>query len=527
MLYLLALVLYVKGRLSSGHRRGLFWIGAGLSYLLGLFTKENVAILPLFAALYEFYFFQNVDLGPRGRKALCYSVGLILFIGLVMGLVWGRRYIDVITEGYQMRDFTMGERVLTQFRAVLYYVTLLVYPAPSRLNLDYDFPTSHGILDPPSTLLSILIVCGLIGYSFWSARKNPLFSYFVLWYFGNLVIESSIFPLEMVYEHRLYLPAIGPFVLFSVLVAKGWEKIRTRMTDTVRRDYPLWGLFLVLTVLLIWGTHERNKVWRDPITLWQDCLKKSPRKERPHYNLGFQYSLVGRYQEAIEAFKESIRLRPNDPESYNNLGLVHKAMGAYPQAIETYQEAIRIRPGFARALNNLGVAYSETGLHREAIEALARANDLKPNDTEIKNNLGVAYRRAGKYQEAVRTYMQALRHSPDDPEICSNLGDTHYHLGNFHEAIEAFRQAIRLKPGIGLFYYNLGVACTALSDHEAAAGAYRQALEIDPGHVQARFNLALSYLSLNKRDLALGQYQILKEIDRDQAGRLLALIKEN
>ena len=117
MFYLLGLFLYVKGRLSSGNRRGLFWTGAGLSYLLGLFTKENVAILPLFVALYEFYFFQNIDLGSRGRKALCYSMGLVLFIGLVMGLVWGKRYIDVIVEGYQMRDFTMGERVLTQLKS--------------------------------------------------------------------------------------------------------------------------------------------------------------------------------------------------------------------------------------------------------------------------------------------------------------------------------------------------------------------------------------------------------------------------
>jgi len=49
-----------------------------------------------------------------------------------------------------------------------------------------------------------------------------------LWYFGNLVIESSIFPLELVYEHRLYLPAVGPFVLFSLLVIRAVEKLKNR-----------------------------------------------------------------------------------------------------------------------------------------------------------------------------------------------------------------------------------------------------------------------------------------------------------
>jgi hypothetical protein len=226
MFYLLAMLLYVKGRLSIGTPRLLYWVGMVLSYLFGLFTKENVAIFPLFVALYEFYFFQSLDLSPKRKKILFYLAGAVILTGVLMSIFWGKRYFDVIIEGYKTRDFTLTERVLTQFRVVLYYVTLLLYPHPSRLNLDYDFPISRGILDPPTTLISILMVAGLIGYSIWKARKRPLLSFFVLWYFGNLVIESSVFPLELVFEHRLYLPAVGPFVLFAILVVRGWEKIK-------------------------------------------------------------------------------------------------------------------------------------------------------------------------------------------------------------------------------------------------------------------------------------------------------------
>jgi hypothetical protein len=76
----------------------------------------------------------------------------------------------------------------------------------------------------------MLIIAGLIGYSFWVAKKKPVLSFFILWYFGNLVIESSVFALEMVYEHRLYLPSVGPFVLFSLLAARGIEKLKTRIS---------------------------------------------------------------------------------------------------------------------------------------------------------------------------------------------------------------------------------------------------------------------------------------------------------
>jgi hypothetical protein len=226
MFYLLCLVLYIKGRLSTGWPRVFYFGGMVLSYLLGVFSKENVAILPLFVALYEFYFFQNLDLSPRGKKILLALIAILLVLGIFGFIIWGERYINVIIEGYAYRTFTMSERVLTQFRIVLYYVTLLLYPHPSRLNLDYDFPISKTILDPPTTLISILIVAGLIGYSIWTAKKRPVISFCILWYFGNLVIESSIFPLEMVYEHRLYLPAVGPFILFSLFVVRGVEKLK-------------------------------------------------------------------------------------------------------------------------------------------------------------------------------------------------------------------------------------------------------------------------------------------------------------
>ncbi|HVP80501.1 MAG TPA: hypothetical protein VMV04_21665 [Thermodesulfobacteriota bacterium] len=228
MFYLLSLVLYVKGRLSTGRSRILYFGGVVLSYLFGVFSKENVAILPLFIALYEFYFFQKLDLSPKGKKILFVLVGALLVLGAIGFFVWGNRYIQVTIEGYQYRTFTMSERVLTQCRVVLYYVSLLVYPHPSRLNLDYDFPLSKTILDPVTTLISILIIAGLVGYSIGIAKRKPVLSFFILWYFGNLVIESSIFPLEMVYEHRLYLPAVGPFVLFSLMVIRCIEKLKNR-----------------------------------------------------------------------------------------------------------------------------------------------------------------------------------------------------------------------------------------------------------------------------------------------------------
>lgn len=240
MFYLLSMVLYIKGRLSLGYVRFIYFGGLGVSYLLGVFSKENVAILPLFIALYEFYFFQNFDLSPKGKKILFFLVLTLLVLGAFGFIIWGERYFNVIIEGYQYRTFTMSERVLTQFRVVLYYVTLLIYPNPSRLNLDYDFPLSKTLLDPPSTLISIFLIAVLIGGSFFIAKRRRILSYCILWYFGNLAIESSIFPLEMVFEHRLYLPSVGPFILFSLAVMRGIEKLKWKISlkKPVTKPHP-------------------------------------------------------------------------------------------------------------------------------------------------------------------------------------------------------------------------------------------------------------------------------------------------
>ena len=223
MFYLLSMIFYIKGRLSLGRRKILYYGGMGLSGLLSIFSKENAFILPFFIALYEIFFFRKWERGFLTRPVI--KIFLILIgLGLIGFILLGGRVINLINEGYQYRDFTMSERGLTQLRVVLHYLTLLIFPISSRLNLDYDFPVSKSLFNPPGTFFSLVVILFFIGIGVWKMKRWPALSFFIFWYFGNLVIESSIIPLEMVYEHRLYLPSIGPIFLFSLLWVRGWEK---------------------------------------------------------------------------------------------------------------------------------------------------------------------------------------------------------------------------------------------------------------------------------------------------------------
>jgi len=162
MFYLLSMVFYVKGRQSVGKRQFLYYGAMGISGIFSIFSKENAFMCLSLSRSMKFY---SLDQGWRssGHRPMLKIVILLASIGLIGFILLGGKYIDTIKEGYQYRDFTMSERVLTQFRVVLYYLSLLIYPHPSRLNLDYDFPISRTLFDPISTVLSLMVIFFLIG----------------------------------------------------------------------------------------------------------------------------------------------------------------------------------------------------------------------------------------------------------------------------------------------------------------------------------------------------------------------------
>jgi tetratricopeptide (TPR) repeat protein len=554
MFYLLGMLLYVKGRLSEGTPRALYWIGMVLSYLFGLFSKENVAILPFYVALYELCFFRNLDVSPKGKKIFIYLIGGLFFIGVLMFFFWGKRYLDVIIEDYKIRDFTLTERVLTQFRVVLYYVTLLLFPHPSRLNLDYDFPISRGIFDPPATLLSIIIVLGLVGYGIWTMKKTPLLSFCIFWYFGNLVIESSIFPLEMVFEHRLYLPSIGPFVLFATFAVRGWEEIKKRLRlrlnqDTTRTrfgtetslrvrapsadvagdstDYRLWSLFLVVAVLLGWGSYERNKVWKNEITLWEDCVKKSPHKPRVHnnlgsflvkdkkfergieelnialkldprynearFNLGLAYGKMKLFDRATIHLAEYLRTNPERPEGYNEMGLVSLQKRKIDEAIRFFKRGLEINPGDARIHANLGNAYLQGEMLDEAIFHYKKAMSYDLNLTSLHVKLAEAYQKKGLPDQAMEETRKALQIDPSLHEAHAAIGATYLQQGRIDEAIAELKKALRVDSKDPNIYNNLGVAYRRKNLLDEAIANYKKALNIDSSFADARVNLGEVY----------------------------------
>jgi tetratricopeptide (TPR) repeat protein len=160
-------------------------------------------------------------------------------------------------------------------------------------------------------------------------------------------------------------------------------------------------------------TFQRNRVWKDNLSLWSDAVEKSPESAFVHESLAGAFLNGGRIDEAIEHYEVVLE---NDPKpsarTYNNVGIAYSRKGWTEQAIRSFSRALSVRPDYARAHIGLGIAYYEKGWTDRSIEEFRSAIELDPYLVDAYHNLGVAYRSKGNHREAEEAMKEASRLNP-------------------------------------------------------------------------------------------------------------------
>lgn len=475
MFYLLALLLYIHGRLShhSG-RRWALWAGGLISWLAAMGSKEIAVTLPLLIALYEWYFFQDLS-----RQWLRSSMKYFLAVGVVFVLVMvvflGTSPLEKILSGYERRDFTMGQRVLTQFRVLIHYISLMLLPSPSRLNLLHHIPTSRSLLEPITTLFSMATVTGLVGAAVYYARRQRLISFCVLWFFLNLAIESSVVGLEMIYEHRLYLPMFA----FSLAVPYGVYSLRSKQAAAP-------ALIAVLVILgLGTSTYVRNWAWRDAVVFWHDVISKNPQSPRAYNSLGLVLQRRGQITEAIEHYHRALQIDSDYAPAHHNLGRTFLEQGKIAAAAEHSQQAVHLDPNLPEAQMGLGQALESQGNLEEAIEHLRQAVQIRPHYAQAHYNLGNILAGQERMAEAAEHYRQAVQIKPEYSLAYNNLGVVLQRQGRLAEAVEQYHQSLRIDPDQSGVHNNLSLALYDLADVHAEAGRFGEAISTASKAIEA------------------------------------------
>jgi tetratricopeptide (TPR) repeat protein len=343
---------YLSARYSAVTAQRLAWLSLiFLFFFLSVGSKElGVLLLPLII-LYEFCFNRARWLGwyreeatPVTKYSIAIGAALILILLAAAGwyVLEDRIYWS---ETMPRRDFSGLERLLTQGRVQFFYLSLLLWPAPSRLNLDHDFFVSQSLLDPITTLMAAMGWLLILLFALRNATSRPNLAFPILAYLLLHSIESAPINLELVFEHRMYMP----MTMLALLLVLN--------TDSLPKTYlrPSYAALLTIGLLLSFATYQRNEVWSDPIDFLRDTAQKSPDKWRPQYNLGTELGRYGMLAEASLHLERAIRIKPNDSESHNQLANVYMRGNQQKAAERHYRLAIEHNESNAEALYNLSM----------------------------------------------------------------------------------------------------------------------------------------------------------------------------
>lgn len=443
---------YVRFRhRNAGRWRYLNLLFCGLFYALGMGSKENAAMLPLSLALIEIIFYQNIADKRTRKKIVAVTFGLsigILFLGTVLFYFLHGNPIDYMSELYVRRPFSLAERLMTEARVIFKYLSLIFWPSVERLSLIHSIPLSTSLWVPWTTLPCIAALVGMVCGSLAGIRKYPLVAFGILFFLLNHVVESTFIPLEIIFEHRNYLPSLFLFLPVAAAMEIGLSYCQKQ--GRAITSVTMIGVIVLLAALGI-GTYLRNLAWVTPRTLWHDVLRKAPDNPRSYQVLADQYKAENRLDYALALLTKSIDLQKGRPSesmalSLNNLGNIYVDLGNYQQAQTYFSQAIQAYPRHEIARYNLVFIFIRAGEYQKALQVVDELLEMNLNHNKYLNAKGFILYKMNNYNAAIRYFRRALQLAPGYRDGLINMGMALSRLGNYEKADWFLRLAQATAP---------------------------------------------------------------------------------
>jgi protein O-mannosyl-transferase len=446
--YVMSLYFYVRARTATTGRSAIArYLLSGICALAAFGTKENTAVLPIALLLYDFFFIQGIS-ADSAKKPLKWAV---LPVAILLALGW--LYTDFSMERavYEsgVRPFSPMERLLTQGRVLFLYVSLLLYPIPSRLAFLHDIEISHGIFDPWTTFAAIIAIMGCLLFAALKARKYPLLSFAVLFFLLNHLVEGSLIPLELIFEHRNYIPSMFFFVpvAFTMVCCLDYFSYHKGFQFFMAAGFALLLAFQGHT------TFERNAIVSSDLHLWLDNVRKTPELSRPRINLAKHYYEAGMYEDACREMKAAEDL--NRDSNLRQIGLASYNLGVYylyqakdiDRAQLQFIRALERFPGHTSSIVGLSMVYLKRGDVEKAWMLMREHAPRHRNDVEMINCYALVLLKKGNASEALKAAARSIDLKWDDPKPWEISGEAWRKLGQWQKAAQCWEEVLRLSPG--------------------------------------------------------------------------------
>lgn len=470
---LLALIgfLYARPHLNKGLRWLVVLLVSFFAFgLMAVYSKENAFLLPVFALLLEYTLFNSTDDTPRYWQ-FARRLGLLILISITgWWLIQHLLLSNWATQAYIPRTFTLKERVLTEGRILWQYLGNILFPNISRMGLYLDdFVLSKNLLTPFSTLPALLGHVFLIILALFQVKKRPIASLGILWFYLGHTLESTLFPLELMYEHRNYIPMIGPVFAISYYGALGLSKASQKLRRV------LVPCCVLLIVLLGSMTSIRSFQFGDAWGFPFFEAANHPYSTRANFFAGrICGQLITKYPEkrdqyfncAVQYMSRSIQVNPYVTEPLIALAQIHvNARYRIPQnVIDELEKRLRTQAlgndgaYLAKGLLELGFA-NNAFIEDKTVNALFEAGISNPSlRSTNKSHFLVSY---GMFLcDVVNQCEDALKHFKQATEISSNpqflivLATYQLRMGKQNELQKTIELA-ELRDTYGYFRHNI------------------------------------------------------------------------
>lgn len=252
---LLALVAYLKAREGIQHKpgRSVAWMTAAvvIGSTLAALAKENGILLPTYILAIEALWLEPPS-RISSRRWKSWTAGFLIAPSacIAIYLIAQLPYSDATIVA---RGFTGLDRLASQSIILGEYIKNAFIPNPKALGPFHDsWLDEHQALTALCALATALLICvSAIAIRFRQSYPSLLFG--LAWFASGHLLESTTVPLELYFEHRNYLPIIGPvFSLSNLLAPLSNQRHRSLVSIGLAAYALVLGLSLYLQCSL-WG----------------------------------------------------------------------------------------------------------------------------------------------------------------------------------------------------------------------------------------------------------------------------------
>ena len=410
-----------------------------------LLCKETaLAILPVYF-VFDILFFDDkrVGIGKKAGRYLGGTALIALVYIAVISIVYDISFTGYFSFAYAGTGPLFYERILTQFRVVLIYIVLLLFPAPGSLSIEYDIAKSTSFFDPVTTIASIAVVVALIAVTHIKKKKNPLLSFFILWYLINLATDVAL-PHETAYLHNAYLPS------FAIFFGIGYYLVELkRWAGDKFKEQKVYGhlvvvLFCAILSGLVFVSVTENMLFKSKLLLLEDAFVTAPEKEAVLYNLATAYLEGGEYEKAKKSYQRAFDKNPDNVMTNYNLANTFFQLERYSLAQAHYKRAIGLNAEFIDAYDKLAELYVNVMRYDYAITELENIISIKPDHVKAYIDLAQIYYKRGRLKESLEYYLKAIEYAPDDAYLHFNAARLYERLGDYKNALNEYETVLEI-----------------------------------------------------------------------------------